>query len=210
MTNDTLTFFVVSFFLVISPGPNMALIIDNASRLGKSNSMANVLGLCTATYLHGALSILGVSAILLKNKYLFMTIKILGAIYLLYMGLKSIVSGLNELKNKSYSFIEKEREVKKVKFIYSYRDGLMTQILNPKVSIFYMAAFPNFISGKNNISRGFELVAIHSINIFTWFTILTIFISFTSSVLKNKTVRGWINISTGVVLAVFSLLIFIE
>ncbi|CDO46818.1 hypothetical protein [Bartonella henselae] len=46
-------------FLVISPDPNMALIIGNAKRLGKKNALANVVGVCTATYAHGAFSILG-------------------------------------------------------------------------------------------------------------------------------------------------------
>ncbi|WP_275039540.1 hypothetical protein [Bartonella vinsonii] len=49
----------------------MALIIDNATRLGKKNGFANVAGLCTATYVHGVFSILGVSAILLNDKTLF-------------------------------------------------------------------------------------------------------------------------------------------
>ncbi len=56
MNHQILTFFIVSFFLVISPGPNMALIIDNATRLGRKNAFVNVLGLCTATYVHGAFS----------------------------------------------------------------------------------------------------------------------------------------------------------
>ncbi len=56
MNHQILTFFIVSFFLVISPGPNMALIIDKATRLGRKNAFVNVLGLCTATYVHGAFS----------------------------------------------------------------------------------------------------------------------------------------------------------
>ncbi|WP_375659036.1 LysE family translocator [Bartonella sp. MR30HLJHH] len=71
MNHQILTFFIVSFFLVISPGPNMALIIDNATRLGRKNAFVNVLGLCTATYVHGAFSILGVSVLILNNKTLF-------------------------------------------------------------------------------------------------------------------------------------------
>ncbi len=71
MNHQIVTFFIVSLFLVISPGPNMTLIIDNATRLGKKNALANVAGLCTTTYAHGAFSILGVSAIILNNKTLF-------------------------------------------------------------------------------------------------------------------------------------------
>lgn len=208
MTDQIITFFVVSFFLVISPGPNMALIIDNASRLGKRNAISNVLGLCTATYLHGSFSILGISAILINNKYLFLIVKSLGAAYLLYMGVKSIMSGIKNINEKKEKYQIDISSSSSVKLSSSYIDGFITQILNPKVSIFYIAAFPNFISGDNSIQRGFELVTIHSMNIFLWFTFLTIFISFTVSTLRRPKVKGWINISTGLVLAIFALLVF--
>ncbi|WP_222435621.1 LysE family translocator [Fluviispira vulneris] len=188
----------------------MALIIDNASRLGKKNSMANVLGLCSATYLHGALSILGVSAILLNNKSLFLAVKLLGATYLLYMGIKSIISGMKNIKVKQKMNASVHFKAKPVEFSKSYIDGFITQILNPKVSIFYIAAFPNFIASENNIKRGFELVTIHSMNIFLWFTFLTIFISFTSAALKKPHIKGWLNISTGFVLTLFAVFIFYE
>lgn len=59
----------------------MALIIDNATRLGKKNAFTNVLGLCTATYAHGAFSILGISARILNNKTLFLLVKLIGSCY---------------------------------------------------------------------------------------------------------------------------------
>ncbi len=71
MNHQVLMFFMVSLLLVISLGPNMALIIDKASRLGKKDSFAAVAGLYAATYIHGAFSILGVSTIILSNDVLF-------------------------------------------------------------------------------------------------------------------------------------------
>lgn len=196
----------------------MALIIDNATRLGRENALANVAGLCTATYFHGALSILGISALILNHKPLFIIIKILGALYLLSMGFKAIKSGFENIKkfnaNQNYSnnntYINEKNTFKKVRLSTSYRDGFMTQILNPKVSIFYIAAFPKFLSGGGGIKRGFELVSIHSFNIFAWFTFLTIFISLANDILLNPRVKGYINICTGIVLSLFALFISFE
>ncbi|EJF80271.1 hypothetical protein MCQ_00507 [Candidatus Bartonella washoeensis Sb944nv] len=209
MNHQILTFFIVSFFLVISPGPNMALIIDNATRLGRKNAFANVLGLCTATYVHGAFSILGVSALILNNKTLFFLVKLMGSFTLLYMGFKAIKSGIHSLNSKERSSTNEKSAIGKTKFFTSYIDGFMTQILNPKVSIFTIAAFPKFLSSGGSIKKGFELVTIHSFNIFAWFTLMTIFISFASTALKKQRVKGWINIATGTVLSLFSFFIFL-
>lgn len=186
----------------------MALIIDNATRLGRKNALANVAGLCTATYFHGAFSILGVSAVVLNNRYLFITVKFLGAMYLLYMGFKSIKSGIKGLQSKDVDEKLSGSEDIKTSIKTSYLDGFLTQILNPKVSIFYIAAFPKFLAHGGGIELGFELVTIHSFNIFVWFSLMTIFISFASKTLKNPVVKGYINISTGVVLSLFALFIF--
>ncbi len=209
MNHQILTFFIVSLFLVISPGPNMALIIDNASRLGKKNSLANVAGLCTATYIHGALSILGISAIVLNNALLFLTVKTLGAAYLLYMGLKSLKSGFQGIRTQQTATIMQSETSEKTRLSSSYIDGFMTQILNPKVSVFYIAAFPKFLADGGGIKKGYELVTIHSFNIFAWFTLLTVFISFSSVALRKPIVRGWINMATGLVLALFAVFIFV-
>ncbi|WP_375629778.1 LysE family translocator [Bartonella sp. TT67HLJMS] len=185
----------------------MALIIDNATRLGKKNAFVNVLGLCTATYVHGAFSILGVSALILNNKTLFLLVKLMGGSTLLYMGFKSIKSGIHSLNSKERSSTNEKSAIGKTKLFTSYMDGFLTQILNPKVSIFYIADFPKFLSSGGGIKKGFELVTIHSFNIFAWFTLMTIFISFASSALKKQRIKGAINIATGTVLSLFSFFI---
>nr|WP_244426390.1 hypothetical protein [Bartonella florencae] len=71
-----------------------------------------------------------------------------------------------------------------------------------------MAAFPKFLSSGGGIKKGFELVTIHSFNIFAWFTLMTVFISFASTILKKQKIKGYINIATGTVLSLFAFFIF--
>ena len=87
-----LTFATISLLLVISPGPNGVLILKTVPLHGKKSAMNNVLGIFSATYLHGILSFFGLSAIILSSAELFMIIKILGALYLFFLGIKSFYS----------------------------------------------------------------------------------------------------------------------
>ncbi|WP_370930887.1 LysE family translocator [Bartonella sp. DGB1] len=187
----------------------MALIIDNATRLGRKNALANVAGLCTATYCHGAFSILGVSAIIFHNQSLFNTVKMLGALYLFYMGIKAVKAGFDGIKIQQNFTTTNQINKNQTKLMVSYRNGFLTQILNPKVSLFYIAAFPKFLSYNVTIAKGFSLVTIHSFNIFTWFTLMTLFISFANKTLNKAHIRGYINIATGLVLTLFALFILI-
>ncbi len=132
----------------------------------------------------------------------------MGGSTLLYMGFKSIKSGIHSLNSKERISTNEKSAIGKTKLVTSYMDGFLTQILNPKVSIFYIADFPKFLSSGGGIKKGFELVTIHSFNIFAWFTLMTIFISFASSALKKQRIKGAINIATGTVLSLFFFIFF--
>ncbi|WP_273791433.1 LysE family translocator [Bartonella sp. CM31XJBT] len=186
----------------------MALIIDKATRLGRKNAFVNVLGLCTATYVHGAFSTPRCISAHSQQQNAVFLVKLMGGSYLLYMGFKSIKSGIHSLNSKERSSTNEKHATSETKLLTSYMDGFLTQILNPKVSIFYIAAFPKFLASGGGIKKGFELVTIHSFDIFAWFTLMTIFISFASTALKKQRVKGSINIATGTVLSLFSFFIF--
>nr|WP_246067862.1 hypothetical protein [Bartonella saheliensis] len=82
------------------------------------------------------------------------------------MGVKSLKSGINNLNSREIISQNKSNTKGEVKILTSYINGFMTQILNPKVSIFYIAAFPKFLSSGGSVKIGFELVTVDSFNIF--------------------------------------------
>ncbi|WP_455466958.1 LysE family translocator [Bartonella sp. B39] len=176
--------------------------------MGRKNAFANVLGLYTAIYVHGAFSMLSVSVLIFNNNTLFFLIKFMGSCTLLYMGVKSLKSGINSLNSKGVISKNKKHDTSEIRLLTSYIDGFITQILNPKVSIFHIAAFPKFLSSSGSIKKDFELITIHSFSIVAWFTLMTIFILFAGTALKKKRVKGLINIATGAVLSLFSFFIF--
>jgi threonine/homoserine/homoserine lactone efflux protein len=208
MVNEVLTFSLIALLLVLSPGPNGVLILKTASSQGHNPSILNILGLTTATFFHGALSIFGLSALLMQSAELFLIIKILGAGYLFYIGVKAIIS--------SYKTTSNGTEANKIsgpkrKRIGYFNEGFITQILNPKVSIFYLAAFPQFISPDNfSYGMAFFLVSIHAGIIFVWFTGVTYAIGVIKSSVKNSKIGSWVQRLSGSAMIYFSSMILTQ
>ena len=96
-----LTFISVATLLVISPGPNGVLIAKTVSVFGRNAGFANVWGFVAAFYIHGTLSIFGVSLILVQSAQAFLVFKLLGAAYLIWIGVKAFVDVWKSKQNFS-------------------------------------------------------------------------------------------------------------
>ena len=168
------SFTLVTALLVMSPGPNGVLIAKTVPTSGRAAGFDNVAGFVTAFYLHGTLSILGISVILVQSAQLFMMVKIAGAAYLCWVGFKALREAWRGVKTVAEVAPAKRRRT----LLVAYGEGFLTNALNPKVSIFYLAAFPQFIPvGDGAITSAFMLVCVHaSINII-WFSAMIILLS---------------------------------
>ena len=206
--NDILAFSLIALLLVVSPGPNGVLILKTASSQGLRASILNIFGLTTATFFHGALSIFGFSALLMQSAELFFIIKILGAGYLFYIGVKAIISSY---KTTSGDIKTNKTIPSQKKGIGYFNEGFITQILNPKVSMFYLAAFPQFISPDNfSYFSAFSLVLIHASIIFMWFVGVTLAIDKIKSSAKNTKMGNWVQRLSGTAMIYFSSMILTQ
>lgn len=206
--NDILAFSLIALLLVVSPGPNGVLILKTASSQGQRASILNIFGLTTATFFHGALSIFGFSALLMQSAELFFIIKILGAGYLFYIGVKAIV---NSYKTAGTDAKANEVAKSQKQSLGYFNEGFITQILNPKVSMFYLAAFPQFISPDNfSYFNAFSLVAIHASIIFMWFLGVTLAIEKIKSSAKNTKLGNWVQRISGTAMIYFSSLVLTQ
>ncbi|SOB92632.1 LysE family translocator [Thalassospira xiamenensis] len=202
-----ISFTLVTALLVMSPGPNGVLIAKTVPTSGRAAGFANVAGFVTAFYLHGTLSILGISVILVQSAQLFMMVKIAGAAYLCWVGFKALREAWRGVKTVAEVAPAKRRRT----LLVAYGEGFLTNALNPKVSIFYLAAFPQFIPvGDGAITSAFMLVCVHaSINII-WFSTMIILLSRLTGMARNgsfqralKAVTGSVFIAFGIKLAMF-------
>jgi len=188
----------------MSPGPNGALLLKTVPVSGKKHGYANVIGVVAAFYLHGTLSVFGLSAIIVSSANLFFIVKLVGALYVAYLGVKAITSAFNQPKQLVKPTQNKLKNSTK-KLSSCFWEGLLTNLLNPKVSIFYLAAFPQFINFQSNaIASSYTLVTIHALFAALWFSSMVFLIGKSTSFLKSSRVHMLLQSATGAVLLWFS------
>ena len=190
-----LTFAIVSLLLVMSPGPNGLLIASTVPISGKRAGFANTAGFVIAFYLHGALSIFGISVLLLNSAAAFLVVKSIGAIYLIWIGIKSLISAFKH--NETVGQVQPSAKKTVAK---AFADGFLTNALNPKVSMFYVAAFPQFMPiGENAAMWAALLVVVHSVLAAIWFSSMVMLFNKLASAVKNLVMQRLLKITTGIV-----------
>ncbi|SEL32352.1 Threonine/homoserine/homoserine lactone efflux protein [Maribacter orientalis] len=138
-----LAFSIATFALALSPGPDNIFVLIQSITNGRKFGLAVVAGLMTGCLVHTTLLAFGVSAVIKNNPTIFTIIKIFGAIYLVYLAI-SVYRGGDSISIKT--------ENKPVKSLGSlFRQGFIMNVLNPKVTIFFLAFFPGFLF-SNGIS----------------------------------------------------------
>lgn len=193
---QVITFVTIAMLLVVSPGPNGLLIAKTVPTSGKRAGFANIAGFLAAFYIHGTLSILGISVLLTKSAEAFLIFKIIGAIYLCWIGVKSLLGALDtKVGVQEKLALKPNRTIKK-----SFLEGFLTNALNPKVSMFYLAAFPQFIpTGENAVLYAFFLVSLHSLMNIVWFSSMVMLFGRLQSASRNHWVQRTIKAVTGIV-----------
>jgi len=169
------TFTLMVLLLTIMPGPNTALILRTVPQNGRRAGILNLAGIVSGFYMHGIFSVLGLSALILKTSQAFFVVKLLGSFYLLYLGVTSLWQAFY-LKHSSTKAIKRENNknvIRKNKRLFL--EGFLTNLLNPKASMFYLAVFPQFINLEGNpILESLILLVIHSIVVVIWFSFIII------------------------------------
>lgn len=191
-----LSFTFIAALLVMSPGPNGVLIAKTVPTSGKSAGFANVAGFVAAFYVHGALSILGISLILVQSAQAFFIVKMLGAAYLCWIGFKALRDAWNGISaTQDIEPAKRQRTLAK-----AFIEGFLTNALNPKVSMFYLAAFPQFINQTQGaLGASFALVLIHSVLNLIWFSAMVLLFSRIANATRNNTFQRWLKGVTGIV-----------
>ncbi|WP_444995707.1 LysE family translocator [Aliikangiella sp. IMCC44359] len=195
--NNILTFIAVATLLVISPGPNGFLIAKTVPLSGHKAGLANVAGFVAAFYVHGTLSIFGISILLVKSANAFFVFKMLGAAYLIWLGIKAIRSAVSQ--SKRISIESPKLSQKSISIRNAFTEGFLTNILNPKVSMFYLAAFPQFISVNDSALSAYALVSAHSLVNVVWFSAMVFTLFRLKNATNNPKFKVWLNSITGVV-----------
>ena len=137
----TLAYLVLATALALSPGPDVLFVVANGMRHRVKGALASALGIACGSLLHSITAALGVSAIIAASPMAFDVLRYAGAAYLAYLGVQALKAYYNDKSGLNVSDV-----VTEVSGWSVFRRGMITNILNPKVVVFYLALLPQFIS----------------------------------------------------------------
>lgn len=194
--SQLITVAIVHLFAVMTPGPDFAIVTRNSLVYSRKIGVYTSLGIALGISVHVLYSLLGIGLLISKSIILFNIIKFIGAGYLIYIGYKS-------LKAKPISQSENEEILKKqnnISSIKAFNNGFLTNVLNPKVTLFFLALFTQIINPDTSslVQLIFGLETMSAT--FIWFSIVSVL--FSNNLIKNKITKFQHRIEkvTGVIL----------
>jgi RhtB (resistance to homoserine/threonine) family protein len=174
---EFLTVVLVHLLAVISPGPDFVMISRNSLVYSRQVGIYSSIGLALGILVHVTYSLVGIGLIISRSILLFSIMKIIGAGYLIYLGLQCLKSKSETIE----SSIESKKDLGPLKAV---RMGFLTNALNPKATLFFLALFTQVIDPHTpkfiQTLYGIEM----SVATFLWFT-------FVALILSHKSVKGW-------------------
>lgn len=192
------TFLIAGLILNLTPGADTMYILGRSIAQGKKAGILSALGISSGALVHCIFAALGLSIILAKSAIAFEIVKYLGAAYLIFLGIKSLTA-------KSKDEFQLNKASKKANYRKIYTAGILTNILNPKVALFFLAFLPQFIDPNYTQSPiPFLILGLTFLLTGTiWCLILATFASKLSErIRKNHKIKIWLDrIAGGIFIA---------
>lgn len=185
---EFLTIAIVHFFAVASPGPDFAIVVKQSLVHGKKTALWTSLGVGIGILVHVTYSLFGIGLIISQSIIAFTILKILGAGYLIYIGLKSV----QEKPPKDIDLVDYDQKGSP-SALASFKIGFLTNALNPKATLFFLSLFSVIISPKTPMEVQFIYGIWMCIATALWFSLLSLF--FSSQKVRNyfKRFGHWIS-----------------
>lgn len=186
-------FFSASFLLWITPGPDTVYIITRTISQGRFAGLLSVLGISAGILAHTLFAAIGLSALLTTSALAFSAVKLLGATYLIYLGIQAW---------RSHRKLAESKSAPAQRGSLLFYQGFLTNLLNPKIAIFFLAFLPQFVAPESNNSASIFLFlgGIFVLGGTLWCLVLVTFAaSFTKAARSNARLSGVMGKVTGLV-----------
>ncbi len=195
-----LPFLLAITALTLTPGVDTLLVMRNAARGGHRDGLLTSLGICLGLFVHATISAAGLSVILLGSAQLFTLLKLAGAAYLIWLGIQSLRSAL---QRRALTLAQPET-ARTISAATSLREGLLSNVLNPKPIIFYMAFLPQFIDpAYSALPQALMMASVHFIIGMLWQGTLTLMVNRARRWLQQPNVGRVMDSVTGLLLLGF-------
>lgn len=194
-------FITITLMIIIVPGPDFFVVMKNSITSGKGNGAMAALGITTGHVVYSLLAVFGIIFILANMYYVFLVIKILGAGYLIYLGIKSIISA-----RQGMNFSVTQIEAQQFSYLSSYRQGFLSTILNPKALLYYISILPQFLSTGEGVTTQIAILSvIVTTVILLWFIFCVYIFQYIKLLFANRKVKAIFDYAVGTVLIGLSL-----
>jgi threonine/homoserine/homoserine lactone efflux protein len=195
----------LALLLAMTPGPDMATVTRNGLAYGRRGVVLTALGIGTALLCWIGATGFGVAALLATSAVLFTGVKLAGAVYLAYLGVRSLLSSRRQTTERDLpdAPLAPARRI--------YRTGFLSAMLNPKLGVFFVTLLPQFVHpGQPVLARMIVLGAIFSTIGVSWMTGYGLLVTRVRDLINAPRVRAWMERVTGVVLVGFAARLMLE
>lgn len=223
---QVIQFILVAAVLTATPGADTMLVVRSVLRRGKQAGFATTFGVCLGLFVHATVSALGLSVLLVRSALAFNIVRWAGVAYLLFLGGQSLwrlaradgVSDKTPPEPPMFTSTDAEDATGQtslwLRFTWqrqAFLEGLLTNILNPKVAVFYLAFLPQFISsGDPVLAKSLLLAGLHFSMGMLWLSFVTVLLGHLGSVISQGNTGRWLEGVAGVVLIGFGLRLALE
>jgi threonine/homoserine/homoserine lactone efflux protein len=206
LTQALLGFALVAGVLTIIPGLDTALVLRSALTQSRRHAWASALGVLTGALAWGIAAAVGASALLAASEIAFTILKLAGAAYMVFLGVRLLVASF---RKKTHELPAVERPGGSIRSAYAR--GALTNLLNPKVGVFYVATIPQFLAvGIAPLWMGLLLALVHDIESVVWFAALIYGANFLRRILNTPRFGRIVDRITGSILVAFGIVVASE
>ena len=196
-------FFAVSALLIVAPGPDMALVARNALVGGARSGVFTALGSATGLVVWSFAASLGVAALLRESEPAFLALKIVGATYLVFLGAQALRAAWRRDE-------ELVPRVPPARPRRAYRQGLVSNLGNPKIAVFFTSFLPQFAPAGSSFLTLLALGLVFCLMTLAWLGAYSVIVARVGDVLRRPRVRRAVEGLTGAVLIAFGVRLAIE
>jgi threonine/homoserine/homoserine lactone efflux protein len=203
--SQLIAFAGVSLLLAVTPGQDMAVVTKNALAHGRRGVVLTTSGIGLALVVWALATAVGLSALLRTSSEVLFALKIVGACYLAYLGIRALL----ESRSRPADLLAGTPAAAPAHAVF--RQGFLSALSNPKLGVFFVTFLPQFVtSGQDVLLRLLELGVIFAVIGWTWMNVYGLFVTRLREVITTPRVRQWMQRVTGVVLLGFGARLAVE
>ncbi|MEV4738932.1 LysE family translocator [Streptomyces sp. NPDC049555] len=206
MTTQLMGFIAASLVIIVVPGPDLVLLLRNAATDGRRGAAATAAGIMLGNGILAAAAVAGLTALLTGSQMLYTALRIAGAVYLAYLGARALIDFVRHRKqhDDDPSPMNQAQLLtghRKKGADQAFRQGLVSNLLNPKVAAFYLSLFPQFeLPGVPTLTQHVIMAGLFWGLALIWYIVVVTVLGHVQTLLRRRRVQRGITGTSGVVL----------